>query len=112
MAKKREIIIRFDGVSFEHGAKKSILDEVNSAVKIALDTHGKVDILVNNAGITRDNLLPLMPEKDWDDVLSTNLKGVFLFTKACIRSRMRKLSGSILNISSVVGFEGSAGQQN
>ena len=89
-----------------------IQDEVNLVVKKALDTYGKVDILLNNAGITRDGLLALMPEKDWDDVLSTNLKSVFLFTKACVKPMVRQRSGSIINISSVIGLIGNAGQAN
>ncbi len=93
-------------------ANVSIGDEVNEVVKIALDTFGKVDILVNNAGTTRDNLLALMPEKDWDDVLSTNLKSVFLFTKACTRPMVKQRGGSIVNVASVVGITGNAGQTN
>ena len=93
-------------------ANVSVGDEVGEVVKKALDTYGKVDILVNNAGTTRDNLLALMPENDWDDVLSTNLKSVFLFTKACTRPMIRQRSGNIINISSVVGITGNAGQAN
>lgn len=93
-------------------ANVTLQDEVNLVVKKALDTYGKVDILLNNAGITRDNLLALMPEKDWDDVLSTNLKSVFLFTKACVKPMVRQRSGVIINISSVVGLIGNAGQAN
>ena len=93
-------------------ANVSIGDEVDQVVKKALDSYGKVDILVNNAGTTKDNLLAIMPEKDWDDVLSTNLKSVFLFTKACTRPMMKQRSGVIINISSVVGITGNAGQAN
>ncbi|MBP9866360.1 MAG: 3-oxoacyl-[acyl-carrier-protein] reductase [Candidatus Omnitrophica bacterium] len=93
-------------------ANVTIQDEVNLVVKKALDTYGKVDILLNNAGITRDGLLAMMPEKDWDDVLSTNLKSVFLFTKACVKPMVRQRSGSIINISSVIGLIGNAGQAN
>ena len=93
-------------------ANVSIGDEVNEVVKKALDTYGKVDILVNNAGTTRDNLLAMMPEKDWDDVLSTNLKSIFLYTKACARPMVRQRSGSIINVASVVGITGNAGQAN
>lgn len=93
-------------------ANVSIGDEVSEVVKKALDTYGKVDILVNNAGITKDNLLALMPEKDWDDVLSTNLKSVFLFTKACTRPMVKQRSGVIINITSVIGVTGNAGQAN
>ena len=93
-------------------ANVAIADEVSEVVKKALDTYGKVDILVNNAGITKDNLVAMMPEKEWDDVLSTNLKSVFLFTKACSRPMVKQRSGSIINISSVVGITGNAGQAN
>jgi len=93
-------------------ANVTIADEVNEVVKKALDTFGKVDILVNNAGVTRDNLLAMMPEKDWDDVLSTNLKSVFLFTRACTKPMIRQRTGVIINISSVIGLIGNAGQAN
>ncbi|MDA9101077.1 3-oxoacyl-[acyl-carrier-protein] reductase [Omnitrophica bacterium] len=93
-------------------ANVTIADEANQVVKKALDTYGKVDILVNVAGITKDNLLALMPEKDWDDVLSTNLKSVFLFTKACLKTMVKQRSGNIINIASVVGITGNAGQAN
>lgn len=87
-------------------------DEAVRVVKKTLDTHGRVDILVNNAGTTRDNLIALMTEKEWDDVLSTNLKSVFLMTKACVRPMVKQRSGAILNISSVIGITGNAGQAN
>ncbi len=93
-------------------ANVSIGDEVNEVVKKTLDSLGKIDILVNNAGITRDNLLAMMSEKEWDDVLSTNLKSAYLFTKACTRPMVRQRSGCIINISSVVGIMGNAGQAN
>jgi len=73
---------------------------------------GEIDILINNAGIARDNLLLRMKEKDWDDVLDTNLKGAFNCTKAVVRSMMKKRYGKIINISSVVGITGNAGQGN
>lgn len=93
-------------------ANVTIGDEVDKVVKKALDTYGKVDILVNNAGATRDNLLAMMSEEDWDTVLSTNLKSIYFFTKACMRSMVKQRSGSIINISSVVGVMGNAGQAN
>lgn len=88
------------------------VDQVNAVVKNCIDTYGRVDILANNAGITRDNLLALMSESEWDDVLNTNLKSAFLFTKACSRPMIRQKGGSIINISSVVGLTGNAGQAN
>ena len=87
-------------------------DEVNAAVKKTLDSHGRVDILVNNAGTTRDNLLALMTEKEWDEVLSTNLKSVFLTTKAVARPMVKQRSGVIINITSIIGMTGNAGQAN
>lgn len=82
-----------------------------TAEKILKET-GRVDILVNNAGITRDNLLMRMSEADWDAVLNTNLKGTFLFTKAFCRSFLKQRSGRIINIASVIGLMGNAGQAN
>jgi 3-oxoacyl-[acyl-carrier protein] reductase len=79
--------------------------------KILAET-GRVDILVNNAGITRDGLLMRMSEADWDAVLDTNLKGAFLFTKALSRAFVKQRSGRIINIASVIGLIGNAGQCN
>jgi 3-oxoacyl-[acyl-carrier protein] reductase len=73
---------------------------------------GKVDILVNNAGVTRDTLLPRMSDQDWDDVIDTNLRGSFLFARACSRHMMRARYGRVINISSVSGLMGNAGQTN
>lgn len=73
---------------------------------------GKIDILVNNAGITRDTLLPRMSDQDWDDVIDTNLRGAFLFSRACSRHMMRARYGRIINISSVSGLIGNPGQTN
>ena len=73
---------------------------------------GRVDILVNNAGITRDNLLLRMSEADWDLVLDVNLKGAFLFTKALVPAMMKQRGGAIVNIASIVGVMGNAGQAN
>jgi 3-oxoacyl-[acyl-carrier protein] reductase len=73
---------------------------------------GRVDVLVNNAGITRDGLLMRMKEEDWDAVITTNLKGVFNCTKAAIKYMMKQKSGNIVNISSIVGVMGNAGQAN
>ncbi len=87
-------------------------DEVNQAVETLLSQWGKVDILVNNAGITRDNLLMRMSEEDWDLVLDTNLKSVYNTCRALARSMMKARSGVIINISSVIGLTGNAGQIN
>lgn len=87
-------------------------DEVDSACKEILADFGQVDVLVNNAGITRDNILPSLSTKDIDDVIDVNLKGTMYVTKAFIRQFVRKRSGSIINISSVVGLMGNKGQTN
>ncbi|MEK5184348.1 3-oxoacyl-[acyl-carrier-protein] reductase [Solibacillus sp. FSL W7-1324] len=87
-------------------------DSVQNLMKSALDTYGSIDILVNNAGITRDNLLMRMKDDEWDDVINTNLKGVFLCTKAVTRQMMKQRAGRIINISSIVGVAGNAGQAN
>lgn len=86
--------------------------KVDETVKKTLDTYSRIDILVNNAGTTRDQLLALMSEDDWDSVLSINLKSVFLFTKAVIKPMIKQRSGRIINLSSVVGLTGNAGQAN
>ncbi|WP_042348958.1 3-oxoacyl-[acyl-carrier-protein] reductase [Bacillus massiliigorillae] len=87
-------------------------DEVASMVKTAIEEFGKIDILVNNAGVTRDNLLMRMKEEEWDTVLDTNLKGVFLCTKSVTRPMMKQRKGRIINVASVVGVVGNAGQAN
>jgi 3-oxoacyl-[acyl-carrier protein] reductase len=86
--------------------------QVDAAVQHILAEQGRIDILVNNAGITRDNLLMRMSEEDFDAVLRTNLKGTFLLTKTVSRSMMKQRSGRIVNLSSVVGQMGNAGQSN
>jgi 3-oxoacyl-[acyl-carrier protein] reductase len=85
---------------------------VTAAAEKILTECGKVDILVNNAGVTRDGLLMRMSDADWDTVLNTNLKGAFNFTKAFFRSFAKQRSGRIINISSVIGLIGNAGQCN
>ena len=85
---------------------------VNAAADKILADCGKVDVLVNNAGVTRDGLLMRMPDADWDSVLNTNLKGAFLVTKAFSRAMLKARTGRIINISSVIGLIGNAGQAN
>jgi len=92
-----------DASSFE--ASDTLISEV-------LKDFGQIDILVNNAGITRDNLLLRMTEQDWDLVIKVNLKSIFNMTKAVQRVMLKQRSGSIINMSSVVGLEGNAGQSN
>lgn len=85
---------------------------VAAAAATILADAGRVDVLVNNAGVTRDGLLMRMSEADWDAVLNTNLRGAFLFTKAFTRSFLKQRSGRIINLASVVGLVGNAGQCN
>ncbi len=86
--------------------------DVQQVMAAAEEEVGPLTILVNNAGITRDNLLLRMSEEDWDQVLAVNLKGAFLTTKAASRGMMKRRRGSIVNISSVIGLMGNAGQAN
>lgn len=87
-------------------------DEVAEMVEAVQAEFGHIDILVNNAGITRDTLLMRMKDSDWDDVININLKGVYLVTKAVSKLMMKQRSGRIINMSSVVGVTGNAGQAN
>jgi 3-oxoacyl-[acyl-carrier protein] reductase len=87
-------------------------ESIKAAAKAVLERLGKVEILVNNAGITRDALMMAMKRADWDDVLGTNLTGAFLLTQALLRSMLKNRWGRIINISSVVGRTGQAGQVN
>jgi len=90
----------------------SSFSQAEDLVKSVLEDYGKLDVLVNNAGITRDNLMLRMTEEAWDQVMETNLKSIFNLTKHSIRSMMKARSGSIINMSSVVGVFGNAGQAN
>ena len=103
----------------EKGADSLILkadvskeEEVKDVVEKAIEKFGKIDVLVNNAGITRDNLLMRMSTEDFDKVIDINLKGTFLVTKAVTKYMMKKRCGSIVNLASVVGVVGNAGQCN
>ena len=87
-------------------------DAVKTAFKQIMDAHGRIDVLVNNAGIAKDNLLALMRPADWDDVMNTNLKGAFLCSQAVIKPMIRQRYGRIVNVTSVVGVIGNAGQCN
>jgi 3-oxoacyl-[acyl-carrier protein] reductase len=87
-------------------------DDAGALIEAALSELGQLDALINNAGITRDTLMMRMSEDDWDSVLSTNLKGAFLTSKAAIRPMIRQRSGRIVNMTSVVGLVGNAGQAN
>lgn len=114
-AKAEEVVTMIQengGEAIAVQASVSQTEEVTVLMDKAVKTFGSLDILVNNAGITRDNLLMRMKEDEWDDVLATNLKGVFLCTKAVTRQMMKQRAGRIINISSIVGVAGNAGQAN
>ena len=93
-------------------ADVSSAESVDAMIKEVVEAFGGIDILVNNAGITRDGLLMRMKEEDWDAVINTNLKGVFYCTKAVSKLMMKKRAGRIVNMASVVGLTGNAGQAN
>ena len=93
-------------------ADVSIASDVDRLIETVMTTYGKVDILVNNAGITRDHLLLRMSDEDWDKVISVNLKSVFLCTRAVLRHMTRQRWGRIINMASIVGIAGNAGQAN
>jgi 3-oxoacyl-[acyl-carrier protein] reductase len=86
--------------------------DVERLVKSGLDAFGRIDVLVNNAGITRDTLIMRMSEDDWDSVIDTNLKSAFLVTKAVMRQMLKQRTGRIVNITSISGVMGNAGQAN
>lgn len=90
----------------------SYLEQAEQLVDETMKAFGRIDIVVNNAGITKDNLLMRMSESDWDAVINTNLKSVFNMTKAVQKVMLKQRSGSIINLSSVVGRSGNAGQSN
>ena len=100
------------GEAFAIQADVSNSDSVKTMVDMTIETFGSIDILVNNAGITKDNLLVRMKEDEWDDVININLKGVFLCTKGVSRQMMRQRAGKIVNVASIVGVSGNAGQAN
>ena len=111
--------IKLQDELLEHGVKvksyKSDASDFNSSQKLVTDVisdFGQIDILINNAGITKDNLLMRMGEEDFDKVIEVNLKSVFNMTKAVQRTMLKQRKGSIINMSSVVGVKGNAGQTN
>jgi 3-oxoacyl-[acyl-carrier protein] reductase len=93
-------------------ADVSVGNEVTALLAATQERFGRLDILVNNAGVTRDTLLLRMDESDWDAVVDTNLKSVYLMTRGAIRGMIRQRSGRVVNVSSVVGVMGNAGQSN
>lgn len=113
--KLKQMTEEIKGLNAQVLAVQSDISRMDSAVELinqTVKTFGKVDVLVNNAGITRDNLLVRMNEEQWDQVIQTNLKGTFNCIKAVTRQMMKQRSGRIINITSVVGQIGNAGQAN
>jgi len=96
--------------AFPCDVKESV--PVDALIDGLAEKWGKIDILINNAGVTRDTLLPRMSDQEWDEVIDTNLRGSFLFARACSRHMMRARYGRIINISSISGLMGNAGQTN
>lgn len=100
------------GVAIKIQANVAVEDDVKQMVKTVVEEFGRLDILVNNAGITKDNLLMRMKEEEFDAVIDTNLKGVFLCTKGVTRQMMKQKYGRIINVASIVGVSGNPGQAN
>ena len=112
LADTHKTIVDAGGQAEVMAADVSQKEAIEKIVETVAEEWGKLDILVNNAGITRDNLLPAMSDEQWDDVITVNLRGTFLFTRAASQKMMRKRYGRIINISSVSGLIGNAGQTN
>jgi 3-oxoacyl-[acyl-carrier protein] reductase len=112
-AKKIEDELKELGVEAKaYKSDAASFEQAEALVKSVLEDFGKIDILINNAGITRDTLMLRMSEEQWDQVIHTNLKSVFNLTKHVIRPMMKNRGGSIINMSSIVGVTGNAGQAN
>ncbi|MCP4269819.1 MAG: 3-oxoacyl-[acyl-carrier-protein] reductase [Candidatus Brocadiaceae bacterium] len=110
-----ELVKEIEALGVKAVAKKADVADFESAkdmIKEVKDEFGQIDYLVNNAGITRDKLLAMMKESDWDDVININLKSVYNFSKAVIMTMIKQKKGKILNITSVSGIAGVAGQTN
>jgi len=109
------VAARFDAAGVKGGGKVlnvSDKDQIQAVVKEISEEHGAISVLVNNAGITRDNLLMRMKDEEWDAIVDTNLTSVFHTCRACMRGMMKAKRGKIINIASVVGVTGNAGQSN
>ena len=111
-AETAEIVKSLGRKALSVGVNVARSDEVDACVKKVLETFGRIDIMVNNAGITKDGLMLRMTEQQWDAVIGVNLKSAFNFIHACLPVMMRQRSGSIINMASVVGVHGNAGQSN
>jgi 3-oxoacyl-[acyl-carrier protein] reductase len=105
-------LIKMGAKAKGYGSNAASLQDSEKLAADVVNDFGRIDILINNAGITRDNLLMRMTEQDWDMVLTVNLKSVFNLTKAVQRTMIKQRTGSIINMSSVVGVNGNAGQSN
>ena len=90
----------------------SVMEDAQELIQAAMDAHGRIDVLINNAGITKDNLMLRMSEEQWDDVIRINLKSCFNLTKSAMKIMLKQRAGSIINMGSVVGVFGNAGQAN
>jgi len=112
LANVEATVKEIDGKAAAYAVDVADVKQVGETCEKILQDFGHVDVLVNNAGVTRDGLLMRMSEEDWDTVLDTNLKGAFLFTKVLTRSFLKQRSGRIINISSISGLTGNAGQSN
>lgn len=111
--KATEAELRTLGVTVKgYASNAALFDQTEEVVSKIVDDFGHVDVLVNNAGITKDTLLMRMTEEQWDAVINVNLKSVFNFTKAVQKTMLKQRSGSVINLSSVVGVSGNAGQAN
>ncbi len=112
-AKEVEKLLTSYGVKAKgYKSNAANLKQAEEFITAVVADFGRIDVIVNNAGITRDGLLMRMSEENWDDVINTNLKSVFNITKAALKTLLGQRSGSIINMSSVVGIEGNAGQSN
>ncbi|MCA9392799.1 MAG: 3-oxoacyl-[acyl-carrier-protein] reductase [Candidatus Omnitrophica bacterium] len=111
-AQVRDEIAAANGQADAFACDVTNAENVVEIVNKILDKHKGIDILVNNAGITKDNLLLRMSETDWDEVMTVNLKGVFHFSKVVSKAMLRAKKGKIINISSIIGIVGNAGQAN
>ena len=105
-------IVAAGGAASVHACDVTDAAAAQATVDAVVEAHGRLDVMVNNAGITKDTLLPIMGDEDWDQVIAANLRSVFLFTRAAAKVMMRQRSGRIINMSSVSGLMGNPGQAN
>ena len=108
----KEIADKYKTETFSASGNVAVFADCENIIQQALDKFSKINILINNAGITRDNLILRMSDAEWDSVIAVNLKGVFNCTKAASKAMLKQRSGRIVNIASVVGLMGNAGQAN